>query len=200
MHIYSDEPHHHLQLEETKSGDAVGKTTTTDPCSKHTRASRGGGQLQIAGSQPIELTACPTCVLPEPPSRNPANLRRAPDTTAPGQIFMPLQPAQTTLRARDARPDRVRRTVEPTPQRSPLDRDRGSRWARPAPIAAQALALGLGLHDDGRGQQAPGVFCPIPALPSSRHIHHPLTRGGPTNGVRPIVLSFGAQRQKRILR
>jgi hypothetical protein len=64
-----------------QGGDAAGKTTTTDPCSKHTRASRGGGQLQIAGSRPIELTACPANVLPEPPPRNTANLRRAPDTT-----------------------------------------------------------------------------------------------------------------------
>jgi hypothetical protein len=35
--------------------------TSTDPCSQHTRTVAEGGQLQTAGSQPIEnAAACPT--------------------------------------------------------------------------------------------------------------------------------------------
>ncbi len=35
--------------------------TSTDPCSRHTRTIAEGGQLQTAGSQPIEnAAACPT--------------------------------------------------------------------------------------------------------------------------------------------
>jgi hypothetical protein len=47
---------------------------------------------------------------------------------------------------------------------------------------AGASPSGLGLPDDRRGHK-PGRLRPQHYLPR-RHIHHPLTRGGPTNGVR----------------
>src|SRR5207244_2593855 len=63
--------------------EPAGKATTTDPCAQHTRANRGGGQLQTTGSQPIELTAYPTCALPEPPSREPHDATSQPRPSAP---------------------------------------------------------------------------------------------------------------------
>jgi hypothetical protein len=63
----------------------------------------------------------------------------------------------------------------------------GRRRARPAAIAGQALALGLGLPDDGRGQPKRCPVRPRRRLPSpASHPPTALTRGGPTNGVRSV--------------
>jgi hypothetical protein len=44
----------------------------------------------------------------------------------------------------------------------------------------------LGLRDEGRGipTLASILSAPVRTFPAC-HIHHPLTRGGPTDGVRP---------------
>src|SRR6266536_628198 len=82
------------------SGDEAGKTTTTDPCSRHTRAVAGaGGQLQTTGSQPIvSATACPTSFLPEAPvPEQPVTLARPRDARTPwGDLHAPTTAADLT--------------------------------------------------------------------------------------------------------
>ena len=75
-------------------------------------------------------------------------------------------------------------------QRWQPDRPQGvCRAARAAAIAARH-SLRSRLRDDGRGNLERRV--PLSVRPGryllAPHIHHPLTRGGPTNGVRSVVL------------
>ena len=77
-------------------------------------------------------------------------------------------------------------TAEGETQRWQPDRPQGvCRAARAAAIAARH-SLGSRLRDDGRGNLERRV--PLSVRPGryllAPHIHHPLTRGGPTNGVR----------------
>lgn len=67
---------------------------------------------------------------------------------------------------------------------------RRARWCRQLSPSAPAdrlqlgeQLLGLGLHDESRGHK-PRRVCPPGALPSRPSHPPPLTRGGPTNGVR----------------
>src|SRR5829696_7598300 len=61
---------------------------------------RGGGQLQTAGSQPIETPACPTSALTRAPARDHQRRYARARTTNPQCIFMALQPSPPTRRHR----------------------------------------------------------------------------------------------------
>src|SRR5439155_23530233 len=54
-------------LSTSNSRRSSGLTTTTDTCSRHTRASRRGGHRTCPGSKPIVQNGLPNHVLPESP-------------------------------------------------------------------------------------------------------------------------------------
>jgi hypothetical protein len=64
MHVHPDAAQHHLLVDVREAAgdrDNYGSVLSAHP------DTRGGGQLQTAGSQPIETPACPATLSPEPP-------------------------------------------------------------------------------------------------------------------------------------
>jgi hypothetical protein len=97
VHVQSDRSpdHRHLVLLAHSSTEREnhGRTTQTDTCSKHTRASRRGGHRECTGSKPIVQNGLPNCVLPESPC--PGHRTVAPDPDEPSKThFHAPRPAR----------------------------------------------------------------------------------------------------------
>ena len=99
MHVHPDAAHPtppHARTTRRRGGgrsDSYGYVLAAHP------DTRGGGQLQTAGSQPIQATACPTSALQSPRPGPPATLRLGPDGNSAAHLHPPTTARACTRRS-----------------------------------------------------------------------------------------------------